>query len=294
MMVNSPRAYDHLVLCVEELEQAREFYAKAGFTLTPVAIHPFGTHNSLVQLQGNFLEILALNDPSLIAGHGVRSFSFAAFNRNFLKFQHGFSMTVFQGKDAPRDAAEFAAEGLGDYAPFDFSRTAKLPDGSQVRVSFSLAFAVHKDMPEAAFFTCHQHNPEYFWKPEYQAHENSARTIVETMMVAKNPTQYCDFFSRLLHSIATIKDHGGLSFALEGGRFTLFTPNQWRERFSNEIPPDLTRGPRLAGYTIAVDSLEKTTRCLTKNHMAYAPSQSGIFISAKTAHGCVIEFTQTT
>jgi len=293
-MTNNPRAYDHLVLCVNSLDAAREFYTKAGFTLTPVAVHPFGTHNSIVQLQGNFLEILSLNDPSLIADHGARSFSFAAFNRDFLKFQQGFSMTVFQGRDAPGDAAEFAANGLGDYAPFDFSRTAQLPDGTQVGVSFSLAFATHKDMPEAAFFTCHQHNPEYFWKPEYQAHENSAKTIFETMMVAENPTQYVDFFSGLLHSTATISDHKVLSFTLEGGRFTLFTSDQWCERFSNETPPDLTRGPRLAGYTIAVDSLEKTTQCLIKNQVAYVPSPTGIFISAKTAHGCVIDFIQTT
>ncbi len=293
-MANNPRTYDHLVLCVNNLDAAREFYTKAGFTLTPAAVHPFGTHNSIVQLQGNFLEILSLNDPSLIADHSARSFSFAAFNRDFLKLHEGFSMTVFQGRDAAGDAAEFAAEGLGDYAPFDFSRTAQLPDGAQVGVSFSLAFATHKDMADAAFFTCHQHNPEYFWKPEYQTQENSAHAIIETMMVAQNPTQYVDFFSGLLHSTATTNNHGVFSFTLEGGRFTLFTPAQWRDRFSNETPPDLTRGPRLAGYTIAVDNLEKTTQCLDKSGIDFRPSQSAIFISAKTAHGCVIEFTQTT
>jgi catechol 2,3-dioxygenase-like lactoylglutathione lyase family enzyme len=293
-MANNLRAYDHLVLCVDDLERAREFYRKTGFTLTPVAIHPFGTHNSLVQLQGNFLEILALNDPSLIADHGARSFSFPAFNRDFLNTQEGFSMAVFQGKGASGDAAEFTAKGLGVYAPFDFSRTAKLPDGTQVRVSFSLAFATHKDMPEAAFFTCHQHNPEYFWKREYQAHENSAQAIVETMMVAKNPQQYADFFAKLLNSTTTINDHGVLSFALKGGSLSLFTPDQWHERFNNESPPDLTRGPRMAGYTIAVDDLEKTTYCLNKNDIDYVSLPTGIFISAKAAHGCVIEFTQTT
>jgi len=292
-MANNPRTYDHLVLCVEELEHAREFYTKAGFTLTPTAIHPFGTHNSLVQLQGNFLEILALNDPSLIADHGARSFSFPAFNRDFLKFQQGFSMAVFQGRDALGDSVEFAASGLGEYEPFDFSRTAKQPDGTNVRVSFSLAFATHKDMPEAAFFTCHQHTPEYFWKPEYQAHENSAKTIVETMMVAENPQQYVDFFSSLLNSTATINDHGVLNFTLKGGIFSLFTPEQWRKRFTDETPPDLTRGPRLSGYTITVDSLEKTTQCLTKGHITSVSSSTDVFIPAETAHGCVIEFIQT-
>ena len=49
------RAIDHLVLCVRDLEAARAIYRRLGFTLTPPARHPWGTGNSLVQLQGNFL-----------------------------------------------------------------------------------------------------------------------------------------------------------------------------------------------------------------------------------------------
>ena len=38
------------------------------------------------------------------------------------------SMLVFASTDARRDQAEFAVRGLDTYAPFDFSRKAKLPD----------------------------------------------------------------------------------------------------------------------------------------------------------------------
>ncbi len=289
-MSNKVRAYDHLVLCVDELEQARDFYIRAGFTMTPVAVHPFGTHNCLAQLQGNFLEVISVNDPSLISDLGLRKFSFPAFNRDFLSTHEGFSMVVFQGENASRDAAEFAAKGLGCYEPFDFSRNARLPDGTDVTVSFSLAFVTHADMPETAFFSCHQHAPEYFWKPEYQSHENTARTIVDTIMVADDPSQYSGFFNKLLNSTGKNNDRNELAFATNGGMFSLLTQDQWRQRFTGELPPDLNQGPRMAGYTIAVDSLEKATHCLSKNDIAYTSSQSGIFISAKTAHGCVIEF----
>ncbi len=289
-MPNNPRTYDHLVLCADNLDTARNFYTRAGFNMTPVAVHPFGTHNSLAQLQGSFLEVLSVNDASLIVDHGARRFSFSRFNRDFLEHHEGFSMVVFQGEDASRDVAEFAAKGLSDYEPFDFSRKARLPDGTQVTVSFSLAFVSHADMPEAAFFTCHQHAPEYFWKPEYQYHENTARSIVETIMVANDPAQYTDFFSKLLNSPVISDDQNLLAFATSGGILTLLTQDQWRHRFNGEKGPDLTRGPRMAGYTIAVDSLEKATQCLSKNDIAFNPSQSGIFISAKMAHGCVIEF----
>ena len=49
-------------------------------------------------------------------------------------------MLVFASDDARRDQAAFAESGLETYAPFDFERRAKLPDGSEVTVGFSLAF----------------------------------------------------------------------------------------------------------------------------------------------------------
>jgi len=294
-MTNKKRSYDHLVLCVNDLDTARKFYTRLGFTMTPGAAHPFGTHNCLVQLQGNFLEVLAVNDAALIMEHKTRSFSFPAFNRDYLEAFEGFSMVVYQGSDAAGDAAEFAARGLSDFEPFDFSRKAKLPDGDEVTVSFSLAFVTHDDMPKATFFTCHQHNPEYFWKPEYQRHDNTATAIIETMMVADEPEKYTEFFNQLLNSDATTSaENGGLNFTTTGGSFSLLTPVQWRTRFPGEAPPDLSKGPRLAGYTIKVDSIDKATQHLTQNTLTHAISKRGVFISAQTAHGCVIEFTQHT
>jgi len=51
---------------------------------------------------------------------------------------------------------------------FDFSRQAALPGGGEATVAFSLAYVTDGRMPEIAFFTCQQHAPQYFWKPEYQ------------------------------------------------------------------------------------------------------------------------------
>jgi hypothetical protein len=64
--VKTGRGIDHLVLCVRSLEAAHETYTRLGFTLTPPAQHPWGTANRLVQLQGNFLELLAIADPKKI------------------------------------------------------------------------------------------------------------------------------------------------------------------------------------------------------------------------------------
>ena len=146
------RAIDHLVLCVADLDRAKAAYEGLGFITTPRAVHPRGTGNSLAQLQGNFIELLTLGDPAKITPAAAGQFSFGGFNDAFLKRREGFSMLAFASRDARADQAAFAAVGLRTYAPFDFSRQARLPDGGVATVSFSLAFATHPVMPEATFF----------------------------------------------------------------------------------------------------------------------------------------------
>ena len=192
------RNFDHLVLAAQDLDRQRDFYARLGFTLTPRARHPFGTANSLVQLQGNFLELLSVADPAAITKAVPGKFSFGAYNQAFLEKREGFSMLVLASKDAAADAVEFKNLGLDAYELFKFGREATLPDGSKARVDFSLAFVTEPSMPEAVFFTCQQHAPQYFWRPEYQRHANGALRIAEVVMSAGDPARYQRFFTRLM------------------------------------------------------------------------------------------------
>src|SRR5438046_2056541 len=103
-----PRGIDHLVIAVRDLDAARAAYQRLGFTLTADAHHPFGTKNSLVQLDGSFLELVAVADPALVPQPTPQRFSFAAFNRDFLGRQEGMSMLVVKSRDGNLDHAAFA------------------------------------------------------------------------------------------------------------------------------------------------------------------------------------------
>src|SRR5262245_38982512 len=173
------KGIDHLVLCGRDHPAMRETYAALGFTLTPEARHPFGTGNSLIQLEGCFLELLSVFEPEKIPEPRPGHFSFAAFNRDFLSKGEGMSMLVLDSTDARADVATFRAAGLNAYDPFDCSRQARLPDGSLATVGFSLAFATDPKLPNLAFFTSQQHAPQHFWKPQYQRHPNRALTVLE-------------------------------------------------------------------------------------------------------------------
>ncbi len=283
------RAIDHLVLAVNDLEAAREAYRRMGFTLTPPAQHPWGTANSLVQLQGNFLELLAVADPGKISPPETGRFSFGAFNQAFLKRRQGLSMLVFQSADARRDQAEFAARGLTTYEPFDFSRQAKLPDGSLKTVAFSLAFVTDPRMPDAAFFTCQQHAPEFFWKPEYQRHANGARGVVEVVMLANDPGAFADFFARLVDPAAVSRSDGALRVQLGNGALAMLDATRLAQRFPGIRLRDVLRKPHFAGYSIAVDELGAAEELLKRNEVSHARTGGGLQIAAENGFGAVIE-----
>lgn len=284
------RGIDHLVLPVRDLEDAKSAYERFGFTTTPKARHPFGTENVLVQLQGNFLELLGIAQPENINPPEPGAFSFAHFNQSFLDERQGMSMLVFESSDARADQAEFAAKGLTGYAPFDFSRQATLPGGEQVTVAFSLAFVTDPRMPDAAFFCCQQHAPQYFWKPAYQSHRNAAVVCSEVVMVAEEPTGFADFFESLQGRRQVDARHGQLEVATSRGGITLVTPRAFAERFPGQPPIAPGEGAVFAAYRISTRNLEATESVLRANAVAYRSVGDRLQIGPDEALGIAIEF----
>jgi catechol 2,3-dioxygenase-like lactoylglutathione lyase family enzyme len=283
------RGIDHLVLAVRDLDKARAFYEALGFTLTPRAAHPWGTANHLVQLRGCFLELLGVADAGRIAPAKPGEFGFGARNRDFLARREGMSMLVFQSHDARRDQAEFAASGLETYAPFDFGRDAKQPDGSIARVAFSLAFVTDPRMPEAAFFTCQQHAPQYFWKLEYQTHANGARTIAEVTMAAPDPPALGDFFAKLQGKESVRIEGGALRVATARGRVAVLTPAALAARFPGGAAAS-SPTPYFAAFRVGgVDPVAQAAR-LKSAGIPHHLAGSTVQVAPSAAFGVAIEF----
>lgn len=244
------KGIDHLVLCGRDHQTMREAFTALGFTLTPQAQHPFGTGNSLIQLEGCFLELLSIFETGKIPEHQAERFSFAAFNRDFLSRREGLSMLVLDSTDARADVAAFRAAGLRTYEPFDFSRKARLPNGQEATVGFSLAFATHPAMPDTAFFTCQQHAPEHFWKPDYQRHANRALTILEVSLVAEKPADHAGFLTAF-SGFPAKPNEDGFTIRTARGNISCVTPRGFERTFLRP-PPDVSGGPRFCGFTVGV------------------------------------------
>src|SRR5215469_9463799 len=104
-----PHGLDHIVHVVRDLDAVGEFYGRLGFTVGVRNRHPWGTHNRIVQLKNCYIEILEVAEPEKIVPHGPRSFSFGAFNRDFLAAREGLSMLILSSTDARSDARAFEA-----------------------------------------------------------------------------------------------------------------------------------------------------------------------------------------
>lgn len=253
-MADDSRNIDHIAVAVRDLDAAATAYEALGFTLTPRAQHPWGTANRLVQLpRGNFIELLEIDRPDALSEHRPDTeppeFSFGAFNRDYLRHREGFAMLVLAGQDSRADVDRFRAAGLDTYAPFDFERSAPLPDGSVARVAFSLAFASHPVAPHAGFFTCHSHYPENFWKPDYMRHANAAQEMVEAVLVAERPVELADFLCGFSGGSAT-EITGGIAVDCGAHVLSVLTPNTARSRY-----PDLIYhtglGPQFAAVVLS-------------------------------------------
>jgi hypothetical protein len=246
-----PRGLDHIVHAVHDLDAAASFYRRAGFTVGARNRHPWGTHNYIVQFPGVFVELVSVGEPGLIPPSGPRVFSFGAYIRDFLSRSEGLSMLVLEGKGAAADADAFRAAGIGDFEVFDFARETRRPDGTTVKVAFSLVFATDPHTPDVGYFTCQQHFPENFWNPAFQSHPNAAKGVAGVVIVAKNPADHGDFLKAFSGASDLTPTSGGITIKTPRGEITVLNPTAFRLAFGVE-PPDVADSARLAAIRFSL------------------------------------------
>ncbi|MGN8026045.1 VOC family protein [Microbacterium sp. 22242] len=267
------RRIDHLVLAVHDLTAAAEFYRALGFQVGARNRHPWGTENHVVQLGSSFLELITVADSALIPPHAPGSFSFGAFVRDYLTLREGLAMFVLDSADAAADAADFAREGIGAFAPFSFERAGRAADGSETHVAFTLAFAQDERLSEASFFVCQQLFPEAFWSPALQQHPNGATNVLAVDLVVPRPADHIAFLEAFTGVAATAAGH---SYALaEHG----------------ELRVEAGAAPHgFTGFIIAVPELDDVAARLERVGVPFAAASDRLVIGSEHGFGAVITF----
>jgi catechol 2,3-dioxygenase-like lactoylglutathione lyase family enzyme len=286
-----PKGLDHLVIAVRDLDVAGIFYQRLGFSVGAVNRHPWGTHNRIVQFPGSFLELITVGDASLIPPHAPGLFSFGAFVADSLKRREGLAMVVLESPDSKAEALAFQKAGIGDFAPFFFERQGKRPDGSPMRVAFTLAFAQDVQAPECAFFVCQQHEPQNFWNAAFQHHENGATGLSAALMLAENPTDHHIFLEAFTGQRGPRSSSLGLSFQLPRGRLDVLTPAASAALIGEPSLAGL-REPRFTGFGVTVPDLDRMAALLDAQGIPALRCGPRLVVPAAVAFGTAILFEQ--
>src|SRR6266566_9039262 len=279
---------DHVVHAVRDLAAAAELYGRLGFTVGARNRHAWGTHNHLVQLPGFFVELLTVAEPEKLGSDGFSPL-FGTFNRIFLKDREGLSMLILESDDARADAARFRSAGISVSDAMRFEREGKRPDGSTVKVGFSLAFARDAKAPATGFAVCQQHFPENFWNPAFQQHANTASGIDSVVLVAENPSDHHIFLSALTGVRDLQATSSGVTASTPRGDVKVMDPAAFRSHFGTE-PPDISHGARLAAVQFRVRDRAALNAALKAGGIAGSSRMGATIVAPETAIGATLVF----
>jgi glyoxalase-like protein len=283
------RGLDHIVHAVRDLDAAAALYARLGFTVGARNRHPWGTHNHIVQLPGFFIELLTMAEPDKLGDDGI-SRLFGAYQRDFLARREGLSMLLLESRDAVADAARFRAAGIAAADTLRFEREGRRPDGSAVKLAFSLAFATDRGA-DAGFALCQHHFPENFWNPAFQSHPNGASGVAGVVMVAENPSDHHVFLSAFTGERELLATSNGVTVITPRGTIDVMTPVAYASHFG-VVPPDLAQGARLAALVFDVTDAPHTAAMLESAGVAAQSRMGLVVVGPDVAMGATIVFRQ--
>jgi catechol 2,3-dioxygenase-like lactoylglutathione lyase family enzyme len=283
-----PRGLDHIVHAVRDLDAGAELYRRLGFTVGARNRHPWGTHNHIVQLPGFFIEVLTMAEPSMLGDDGISTL-FGDFNRRFLESREGFSLLILESIDAAADAQAFEAAKMGASGVLRFEREGKKPDGSPVKVAFSLSFARDALAPAHHFAVCQQHYPESFWNPDYQRHRNGVAGVGGAVMVADNPSDHHIFLSAFAGERELLSSSAGVTVTTPRGEIQVVTPAAFADLFGLAAP-DVSEGGRLAALRLTSSDMTATQASLSSGGFGPIRRMGRLIVPPDQALGAALVF----
>src|SRR3954452_9759738 len=163
-------------------EDARAF-AALGVTLTPRGHHTLGSMNHLMMFGVDYLELLGFG-----AGGATRP--------ELAPFPVGLNGLVFKTGNADAVYEHAAGAGLPILPVQSFSRPVDL-GGERRDARFRTTRLDPGKIAMGRVYFCEHLTPELVWRPEWQAHPNSARAIARVIVASGEPRRTASLFAAL-------------------------------------------------------------------------------------------------
>ena len=276
----SRRSIDHILLCVPQLEEAREIYAQFGFFMTPYGDHRplLGTANHTVTFPTNFLELLTIVD------HSIPS----AIRQEDIDRRAGVHMMGFKTEGVAADIDRFARQAPNEWAEQRVStRKMTLENGDEVTGSIDYTMQRVDLNREIRFFVGNNTTGGITWNPDFLHHENRARAITELHFIADDERDV------LLKDLTLI--HGEDCVTEEGDDVVFHTESEnLVVKYARNAPfKPISPRPYVAGLKIEIDDCELLTSILERSGKVFKrESRSIISVSPEDACGLYLIFAE--
>lgn len=281
---------DHPLILVRDIEAARGFYTRLGFTVTPVGRHPWGTSTSLAVLERSALELMGIYDDTVIDALSAGSFRFGRHMRDALAEREGLSLVALHSRDTPGDAKAMVARGIETQGHIDFRRRVRPPGRDWDEAVVSLDILLDPALPRVSHFLARQHKPELLWVPEWMRHANGARFVAAVTYLADDPAPLVRRLDAMFGGAR--EGESGWEIATGQGSFRVIRPDQWRTVFADTPCPAITPcEPAGVAIDVAVSALSAVRRLLGEAGLATCETPDGPTVQDVAACGnTVIRF----
>ncbi len=284
---------DHLVLPTSSLDVARQRLNLLGFTVAADAAHPFGTGNACVFIgDGTYLEPLSVVDTDFYDDAIAAGNVFVAQDRHAraVMGEEGFSAVALVTEDARADHDRFTDAGFSGGEMLEFSRLARLPDGTEKLARFRLAFAGRDEIDSFGVFTCQRLDPLPADRAALERHENGVSGLAEIVLVAEEKLASCiERLQVVLVSEPAPRDH---AFSASNAVVKVLSAGVFKAEFAMEagfgaLP---VRGLTGAAIVFRVPDLTVTRAVLAANDVAFKDNGSRIMVAPAPGQGAVFAF----
>lgn len=277
-----PRPIDHLVVAVPDLAAAIALYRATGFTVGTRNLHPWGTENAVVALDGSYIELIGLVDGYRPPPPDDPAAPFADAVAGAVARGGGLCALALGSVDADADAASLRAAGLGQGRRLDFARGALAPDGTTQTLRFSIAFAAVPGLPEAAFFTCRHHQP--LGSTVTRSHANGAVRLETVVLASDDPPRLGSLLAPLI-GVAPAGPAGRPAFDTSTGRLVVMGPVDAEARYGSGAVAG-----RFAAFAVVVDAPGPVRALLDAERVPHAEIAGAVVVPPGAAFGVALAF----
>ena len=288
---SSPRAVDHIVLPVMDLDTARDRLSQLGFTVAADARHPFGTENACVFFADDtYLEPLAVGSREDCL-EAARTGNVFVARDQAIRFRRGegLSAVVVKTDDADADHARFVTEGMSGGDLLRFSREFRFPDGRTAQGAFLLAFAADLRSPDFFGFACQRVNPLPSDRGALLVHANGATGLARIVLTEENPSDFQYLLETLFDQRDVAAHSFGLSIRAANAVIDVLTPEGVVAHYGQPLSMS-ERGLRGAAVVIGVADLGVTEACLAAKGVRYNTTGARLVVAPEKGQGVAFAF----